>query len=166
MVTTRLEGRYFYTRFYAGVEEVLRAGLERFCDLKKKAKGLDEKLVGSGLSMDQQFLIAQATRSYYGNTELLEVEEGPYWIVNEGEYCMMNTLDLAVDQVFWELERNPWVVRNVLEGFVKRYSYVDRVKVGTTEDPEGTETKEGGFRFVMIRGRIISFRRLGGPRMN
>ena len=39
----------------------------------------------------------------------------PFWIVNEGEYCMMNTFDLAVDQVFFEMRMNPWVVRNILD---------------------------------------------------
>ena len=51
-------------------------------------------------------------------------------IVNEGEYCMMNTLDLSVDQAFWELERNPWVVRNLLDNFVQRYMYVDELQAG------------------------------------
>ena len=50
-------------------------------------------------------------------------------MVNEGEYCMMNTLDLAVDHVFWELDHNPWLVRNLLDEFVRRYSYTDEVKV-------------------------------------
>ena len=49
-------------------------------------------------------MIAHATRSYYGSTQLLDVGGEPFWIVNEGEYCMMNTLDLSVDQAFWELE--------------------------------------------------------------
>ena len=57
----------------------------------------------------------------------------PLWVVNEGEYCMMNTLDLAVDHVFWELEHNPWLVRNLLDTFVRRYSYTDEVKVYKTE---------------------------------
>ena len=44
-------------------------------------------------------------------------------MVNEGEYCMMNTLDLSVDLVFWDLGHDPWVVRNLLDNFVSRYSY-------------------------------------------
>ena len=63
-------------------------------------------------------MIAHATHSYYGSTQLLEVDRQPFWVVNEGEYCMMNTLDLAVDHVFWELEHNPWLVRNLLDTFV------------------------------------------------
>ena len=74
-----------------------------------------------------------ATHSYYGSTQLLDVDGQPLWVVNEGEYCMMNTLDLAVDHVFWELEHNPWLVRNLLDTFVRRYSYTDEVKVYKTE---------------------------------
>ena len=53
----------------------------------------------------------------------------PFWVVNEGEYRMMNTFDLTVDQLFYELELNPWTVKNELDMFVKRYSYEDRVAI-------------------------------------
>ena len=74
-------------------------------------------------------MIAHSTHSYYGSTQLLEVDKQPFWVVNEGEYCMMNTLDLSVDHVFWELDHNPWLVKNLLDNFVKLYSYTDEVKV-------------------------------------
>ncbi len=51
------------------------------------------------LSDDQKFMMAHAIRSYYGNTQLLEHEGKPIWVVNEGEYRMMNTFDLTVDQL-------------------------------------------------------------------
>jgi hypothetical protein len=143
-VTTRLEARYLYARYYQNLEDVLATALARFDTLKQQSHTLDEKLLNSRLSPDQQFLIAHATRSYYANTQLLDLAltntqpAHPYWIVNEGEYCMMNTLDLAADQVFWELEQNPWVVKNLLDNFLKHYSYTDEVK--TTENTEGTET--------------------------
>ncbi|MGE5486649.1 MAG: glycoside hydrolase family 52 protein [bacterium] len=128
--TTGLECTYLYTRYYKGLADVLTAALDRAGQLMAAAEALDERLESSGLSADQRFMIAHATHSYYGSTELLEAEGRPLWVVNEGEYCMMNTLDLAVDQVFWELDRNPWVVRNLLDTFVKRHSYVDEVKAG------------------------------------
>ena len=62
--------------------------------------------------------------------------------MNEGEYCMMNTLDLSVDHAFWELEQNPWVVRNLLDGFVRRYSFVDEVKV-YANDPASADRHLG-----------------------
>ena len=40
---------------------------------------------------------------------------------------MMNTLDLTVDMMFFELRLDPWTVRNVPEHFVTRYSYEDEI---------------------------------------
>jgi hypothetical protein len=133
VVTTGLDGRYLYTRYYKGLTDVLRAALDRSEELISRSEKLDQELDSSALSDDQRFIIAHATHSYYGSTQLLEVEGQPLWVVNEGEYCMMNTLDLSVDHVFWELEHNPWVVRNLLETFVKWYSYRDEVKVYTSD---------------------------------
>jgi hypothetical protein len=97
------------------------------------AEAHDAKLDAAKLSDDQRFMIAHATHSYYGSTQLLEIDRKPFWVVNEGEYCMMNTLDLAVDHVFWELDRYPWLVRNLLDNFVRLYSYTDEVKVYQAE---------------------------------
>jgi hypothetical protein len=127
VVTTGLEGRYYYTRHFASLDEVLATALERAAELRARAERLDAKLLASGLTPEQQFLVAHGTRSYHGSTQLLDVGGEPFWVVNEGEYCMMNTLDLAVDHVFWELEHNPWVVRNLLTNFVRHYSYRDQV---------------------------------------
>jgi hypothetical protein len=147
IATTGLEGRYLYTRYYSGLADVLREALNR--PLAKEAAALDQQLIESGLSADQQFLIAHATRSYYGSTQLLDVGGEPLWVVNEGEYCMLNTLDLSVDQMFWELDRNPWVVKNILNTFVRRYSYVDQVKETATAD---SKLAPGGISFCHDMG--------------
>jgi hypothetical protein len=133
VVTTRLEGRYLYTREWPNLEAVLAAAAGRADVLVARARELDAELLASRLSPAQQFILAHAARSYHGSTQLLDVGGEPFWIVNEGEYVMINTLDLSVDQVFWELKHNPWVVRNLLENFVRHYSYVDQVKVPTPE---------------------------------
>ena len=160
IVTTRLEGRYLYTRYYKNLEDVLNTALDRFCDLKQLAKSQDKQLANSGLSENQQFLIAHATRSYYANTQLLEIDNQPYWIVNEGEYCMMNTLDLAVDHVFWELDRNPWVVKNLLDNFLKHYSYTDQVKLAPHGNA-GPSFAEGGLSFTHDQGTHNQFSPFG-----
>ena len=131
--TNGLDGRYLYTRYYKGLADVLKTALDRSGKLMTQAETLDKKLDSAKLSDDQRFIISHATHSYYGSTQLLEVDRQPLWVVNEGEYCMMNTLDLAVDHVFWELEHNPWLVRNLLDTFVKQYSYKDEVKVYKAE---------------------------------
>ena len=128
-VTTGLDGRYLYARYYSGLNDVLRAALDCADTLISQSNKLDQQLESSSLSPDQQFIISHGTHSYYGSTQLLEVDDQPLWVVNEGEYCMMNTLDLSVDHVFWELDLNPWVVRNLLDAFVNHYSYEDEVKV-------------------------------------
>lgn len=145
IVTTGLEGRYLHARYFTGLEDVLDEAIRgtRLTD----AEAADRQLLASGLSPDQQFIIAHATRSYYGSTQLLDIGGEPFWIVNEGEYCMMNTLDLSVDQVFWELKQNPWVVRNLLDRFVRHYSFVDQVKDAATGRP-----RPGGISFTHDMG--------------
>mgnify|MGYP005690716641 FL=1 len=95
----------------------------------------------------QKFILAHATRSYYGSTEWLD-DGKPLWIVNEGEYLMINTLDLTVDMLFFELKYNPWTVRNVLEQFVDRYSYTDQVFAPNNPD----ELFDGGLSFAHDMG--------------
>ena len=150
VVTTGHQGRYLYTRYFTGLADVLAAALDRG-DPARACTAIDRQLLDSGLSVDQQFQIAHATRSYYGSTQLLDVGGQPYWVVNEGEYCMMNTLDLSVDQMFWELDRNPWVVRNLLDTFVRHYSYVDGLK------GPGGRTLPGGLSFTHDQGAHNNF---------
>lgn len=143
--TTGLEGRYYYTRIFGSLSNVLDGTLANAAPSIAQAHAQDRQLLKSELSPDQQFLLAHATRSYHGSTQLLDVGGQPFWIVNEGEYCMMNTLDLSVDHVFWELQHNPWVVRNLLNNFVRHYSFVDQVKVPKAEGrrDEGTQARSG-----------------------
>jgi hypothetical protein len=121
--TTGIETRYLYRRWFHSVEEVLRDSLSRSKAIVEACKTFDSKLT-EWLTPDRAFMTAHAIRSYYGSTQLLETPVGdPLWVVHEGEYRMMNTFDLTVDQTFFELVMNPWTVRNVLDQFVERYSY-------------------------------------------
>jgi xylan 1,4-beta-xylosidase len=149
VVTTGLEGKYLYTHHFGGLDEVLSKALERADELRGAAEARDAELLASGLSADRQYLIAHATRSYYGSTQLLDVGGEPFFIVNEGEYCMMNTLDLSIDHVFWELKQNPWVVKNLLDNFVRHYSYIDEVK---RESGGGSQLSPGGISFAHDMG--------------
>lgn len=148
VVTSGLEMRYLYTRYFTGIVDVLEETLSLADVFVRAAAGIeDDTLAASGLSPSQQFLIAHATRSYFGSTQMLEYAGLPYWNVNEGEYCMMNTLDLSVDQVFWELRQNPWVVRNLLDNTLRFYSYHDEVK-----DPKTGKPHPGGISFAHDQG--------------
>jgi hypothetical protein len=149
-VTTGVQASYLYADHYASLEDVLSSGLDRAPELRSAAERLDEVGTQSGLSLDRRFLIAHALRSYQGSTQLLKAEGAPLWVVNEGEYCMLNTLDLSVDHVFLELAQHPWVVKNVLDGFAERYSYADAYGVSFCHDmgvhnhftPAGTSSYE------------------------
>ena len=119
--------RYWYRRYFTDLPEVLRYALKHADRYIGEARARDGELAKSQLSVDQKFLIAHSTHSYWGSTEWLEEKGRPRWIVNEGEYLMMNTFDLTVDMLFFEMRLNPWTVRNVLEQFVRDYSYRDQV---------------------------------------
>jgi hypothetical protein len=127
IVTTGQDAQYFYTRTYGNLPAVLNAGLDRAPDLIGLAHEQDRALSATNLDANQQFLVAHAERSYWGNSQLLDIGGKPQWVVYEGEYAMMNTFDLSIDQVFYELRRNPWVVRNLADQFVDRYSFHDEL---------------------------------------
>lgn len=157
IVTAGLDARYYYTRFFPTLDSVFTYGLPRFEAYKQAALELNRELEESRLTEDQKFQVAQSIHSYYGSTELLEHEGKPFWVVNEGEYRMMNTLDLTADQLYYELKQNPWTTRNVLENFVKLYSYRDRVFF--PGDPDTTH--EGGLSFTHDMGVFNCFTRPG-----
>lgn len=140
IVTSGIASRYYYTRFYPRLEDVLQTALEHRSGLKAVCEERDRELRESGLSEDRQFLLAHATHSYYANTQLLEAGGEPLWVVNEGEYQWMNTFDLAADQLFFELRFHPWAVRNILDMYASRYRYHDEVqdvRSGRTRHPGG-----------------------------
>ena len=98
-VTFNYPTAYWYNRYFKGLDDVLVYTLDQAERSISIAKERDAELVSSGLNGDQQFLLAHATRSYYGSTQWLDNGD-PVWVVNEGEYLMINTLDLTVDMLF------------------------------------------------------------------
>ena len=134
IITTGLASSYAYTRVFRDLEDVLGHGLAEYSRYSKLATQRDRELAKSRLDADQQFLIAQATHSYLGNSQLLWSNGKPLWIVNEGEYRMINTFDLTVDHLFFELAWHPWAVRDTLDLFVRRYSYEDQLGLSFTHD--------------------------------
>ncbi len=145
--TAGWDSRYYYTRFFKRIEEVAQYALSHFDLYRRWAQQSDERLDKAALSDDQKFIIAHAVHSYYGSTQLLEADGKPVWVVNEGEYRMMNTLDLTADQLFFEMTMNPWTVRNVLDTFYSRYSYRDQVRF-----PNNSKEYPGGLSFTHDMG--------------
>ena len=145
--TNGLPSRYLYRRWFESIEDVLSYSLCN-ADRSIEAARANDLALPHTLSEERRVMIAQAIRSYYGSTQCLELRDGrPFWVVNEGEYRMMNTFDLTVDQAFFELALNPWTVRNELDMFVQRYSYVDRVRF-----PGESKTYPGGIAFTHDMG--------------
>ncbi|RKF20307.1 beta-xylosidase [Alginatibacterium sediminis] len=140
--------QYYYTTHFANLNSVLIDAIENFDTALAVTRSKDLELEQSNLSPDQQFLVAHATHSYYGSTQWLVEAGKSVWVVNEGEYLMMNTLDLTVDMLFFELKLNPWTVKNTLEHFVNHYRYYD--KIFSPEEPE--QLLEGGVSFTHDMG--------------
>lgn len=149
-VTTGIEAGFWYTRYFPTMRSVCETALAEAEALRRRWAADAAVIVPPHLEADRRFQLAQAVRSYVGCTELLD-DGAPRWIVNEGEYRMMNTLDLAVDHVFFELSHSPWMVRNILDAFADRYSYVDDI-----HDPDGRRAG-GGLAFTHDMGVANAF---------
>lgn len=136
--TTGIDASYLYTRYFLDVESVGAFALASFSELVDRAEQAERSLEHPGLNPSQRFMLAHSVRSYYGSTQLLQWEDEPVWVVNEGEYRMINTFDLTADQLFFELRMNPWTTRNVLDMYVERYAYIDSIggqeAIGFTHD--------------------------------
>ncbi|RCW64255.1 glycoside hydrolase family 52 protein [Saliterribacillus persicus] len=165
MVTAGLDTSYYYTKYFKDIEDVGKFTLDNFEAIKTRALVSNEMLEADHLSEDQRFMLAHAIRSYYGSTQLMQTTDGePFWIVNEGEYRMMNTFDLTVDQLFFEMKMNPWTVKNELEYFIKRFSYTDKVRFpnDTTEYPGGISfTHDMGVANTISRPHYSSYEMYG-----
>jgi hypothetical protein len=133
-VTTGIATRYAYTRHFQDLEDVLSHGLKARDAYEAVARKRDRELERSGLDRDQRYLVAQATHSYLGSTQLLLRGRKHLWVVNEGEYRMINTFDLTVDHLFYELRWHPWSIRNALDLFASHYAYKDQLGLSFTHD--------------------------------
>ncbi len=152
IVTTGLSTRYFYTKLFKDLEDVLQHGLAHHADYSAIAEKRDAELAASLLDDDQRWLLAQATHSYLGSSQLMLHKGRALWIVNEGEYRMINTFDLTVDHLFFELKWWPWAVSNTLDLFVRRYKYIDKI-----QRPGGKPTARGGVSFTHDMGVMNQF---------
>lgn len=128
IVTSGIDASYYYTRYFKNIEDVEEYALNNYDGFKEECIKSNAIVENSNLTDDRKFMLIQSVRSYYGSTEFLQHDGKPFWVVNEGEYRMMNTFDLTVDQLFYEMKLNPWTVKNELDMFKERYSYHDNVK--------------------------------------
>ena len=157
VVTSGLPARYFYTSLFDSIEETAAYALSHWNEQKQLAIQADRTLAAARLSLERRFQLSHAVRSYLGATQFLQTTDGePLWCVNEGEYRMLNTFDLAADQVFYEMDHHPWTVRNQLDWFLRRYHYTDRVRL-----PGSAREYPGGISFTHDMGIGNCFSRPG-----
>jgi len=152
-ITSGIATQYYYNRFYSSLEDVLQTALAHADERKALAAKRDRELRTGGLNASRQFLLAHATRSYLCCSQLLMAAGKPLWVVNEGEYQMINTFDLTVDHVHFELRFWPWAVRNVLDLLVDRYAYHDE----TQDLRHGRKSHPGGISFTHDMGVCNQF---------
>ncbi len=143
-LTSGIRARLFQSTLFSDVDSVLCDALAGADEALAIAALLDAELDAAPISDDRKFLIAHGAHSYNASTELLMDESGKkIFVVNEGEYQMMNTLDLTIDQSFHELYYSPWTVRNELDFFLARYSFRDRYGITFTHDQGVTDCFTG-----------------------
>lgn len=119
---------YYYNRYFSNVDETAAAVLQHADELRALAKKTDEELMNPQQDPKRRELFCQAVRGYYASSQLLEDTDGRVrWNLCEGAYLWRNTMDLCADHIAWELRRNPWVVRCLMNEFIEDYSYEDRV---------------------------------------
>lgn len=119
---------YYYNRYWDDLLEGAKAILDCADELRAISDKVDTDLLRTGQDPDRVALFNQAVRSYYASSQLLEDEDGHVrWNICEGAYLWRNTMDLCADHITWELRRNPWIVRCLMEEFIEDYSYVDTV---------------------------------------
>ncbi len=127
--------KYYYTKYYHSLVHVLESTLAASDRLWAEAAASDATLAASDISDDRKFLVAQSVKSYYISSMIFVSEAGEVrWAMNEGSYCMINTFDLLIDHLFFDLQQHPWVVKNQLDVFVKDYSYHDQCGIAFTHD--------------------------------
>ena len=151
--TCGIETNYVYNQNLAGVYDVCRCILNHAEHIMEESYRLDDALAGAVGDADKLQIIAQGIRGYEASGQLTETEGKFFYNIGEGAYCWRNTLDLAADHLPWELYRNPWVVRNIMDMYIERYSYYDQVRFG--DDPY--ELHEGGMSFTHDMGNYATF---------
>ncbi len=144
---------YYYNRYFKNPLQAANAVLENAPALRALSDKVDGELLHEGQDEARVALFCQAVRAYYASTQLLEDEEGGVrWNVGEGAYIWRNTMDLCADHITWELRRNPWIVRCLMDEFISDYMYTDRV---TFPGKEGEFP--GGISFTHDMGCYFSY---------
>lgn len=153
-----INGVYYYSSLFDSPEAVLDYAVLNLSKIVTQAENMDAEIEAVVHSEARRYLIAHSMHSYRFNTFLLKADNEPVWGVAEGQYGYINTFDLVVDQLFYELELHPWTIRNVLDLFADRYFYYDSITA------DGQTVYPGGLSFCHDMGMGVNFMPAGQSR--
>ena len=142
----RIKSDFLYKEYFTDVRAVVDYAFEAMDEHWGRVRALDADPRVSALSEPRQFMLNHARRSYHASTLLLGGGGKCRYVVNEGTFMMMNTLDLAVDHLAFEIPEMPWAVRNQLDSFIDEYSYYDTLRLN------GSPAGDGGISFAHDQG--------------
>lgn len=153
IITDGISSKFYFTELFDSYIDAADFAYQQAHSIKRYCQEQDQKLINLGINSARQFLVAHSTHTYLANTCYLQSEIGPIWMISEGDFQYMNTLDLTADMVFYELRMHPWTMRNVLDLWTSRYFYYDEVMV-----PKGSGQRyPGGISFNHDMGRYTTF---------
>jgi hypothetical protein len=145
--------KLMYDALYSDLNDILKTAESSLAAVIAECGAMDSKLAGCGQDEERKFLAADTLHSYQYNTILHATPKlDPVWAVIEGECSCINTFDLTVDHVFYELAMHPWTVRNELDHFVNPYSFTDELSL-----PGQTQRYPGGLGFCHDMGSRVNF---------
>ena len=146
--------RFAHAGLFRGPGEVIARADALLPEVVARCQAEEQRLAVAGLSAERAFLSAAAIHSYQFNTLFFlgAQSQRPVWVVIEGEYRLLNTLDLVVDHLFYELALHPWTVRNELDVYLEYYSFVDELA-----RPGETTLHPGGLGFFHDMGSGFAF---------
>jgi hypothetical protein len=155
-IEAHLEGqplKLMCAALYSNINDIAKTAESSLPEVIRRCGEVDKELTDCGQDDERKFLAADALHSYQYNTVLHATEKRePVWVVIEGECSCINTFDLTVDQVFYELAMHPWTVRNELNHFVSPFSYTDVLTL-----PGRNDHIPGGLGFTHDMGSRLDF---------
>lgn len=144
---------YFYTSRFNNLQDISRDLHALADEMRSSAALLDTAYETEGQDPLRRELFFQALRGYYASSQLLiDNDRQIHWNISEGGYLWRNTMDLCADHITWELRHNPWVVRSLMDDFLKHYTYRDQV---TFDNYPGTYP--GGISFTHDMGCYFTY---------
>lgn len=146
-----INGKYYYTSLFENVENVLEFANIHLKDIIDQSNQIDNMVYSQISDPYRQFLTGHSMHSYRFSTFLLNAGKKLIWGVTEGQYGYINTFDLVIDQLFYELEIHPWTIRNVLDLYASNYFYYDSIKSNENK------VYPGGISFCHDMGMGVTF---------